>query len=60
MWTAILATLNLLDGANYDLWDVNNEAVYIEEGAAVDEALELGAPSTLIPIPLQQQYEGAA
>jgi protoporphyrinogen oxidase len=60
MWTAILATLNLLEGASYDLWDVNNEAVYIEEGAAVDEALELGAPSTLIPIPLQQQYEGAA
>jgi len=60
MWTAILATLNLLDGANYDLWDVNNEADYIEEGAAVDEALDLGAPSTLIPRPLQQQYEGAA
>jgi hypothetical protein len=60
MWTAILGCLNLLDGADYDVWEVNNEAAYLEEGAAVDGALELGAPSGLIPRPLKQQYEGVA
>ncbi len=39
MWTAVLATLNLLDGASYDVWSVNTEDEYIEEGPAV-EALE--------------------
>ena len=60
MWTAILGCLNLLEGTDYDVWDVNNEAAYLEEGAAVDEALDLGAASTLIPRPLKQQYEGVA
>jgi protoporphyrinogen oxidase len=41
MWTAILATLNLIDGADYDVWSVNAEEVYLEEGDAVDELLEL-------------------
>jgi len=31
MWTAILATLNLLDGTDYDVWSVNTEAEYHEE-----------------------------
>src|SRR3712207_3782585 len=31
MWTAILATLNLLEGASYDVWSVNTEAEYLEE-----------------------------
>ena len=26
MWTAVLASLNLLDGADYDVWSVNSEA----------------------------------
>jgi protoporphyrinogen oxidase len=39
MWTAVLATLNLLDGSSYDVWSVNTEAVYLEEGPAVDAAL---------------------
>jgi len=60
MWTAILASLNVLDGADYDVWDVNNEDAYLEEGAAVDEALDLGAPTPHRPAPLVQQYEGAA
>jgi len=39
MWTAILATLNLVDGSNYDVWSVNTEAEYHEEGEAVESAL---------------------
>ncbi len=35
MWTAILATLNLIDGTAYDVWSVNTEEEYLEEGAAV-------------------------
>jgi protoporphyrinogen oxidase len=41
MWTAILATLNLVDGAAHDVWSVNTDAVYHEQGAAVDDALDL-------------------
>jgi protoporphyrinogen oxidase len=41
MWTAILATLNLLDEAGYDVWSVNSEAEYLEEGEAVDELLDV-------------------
>jgi hypothetical protein len=41
MWTAILATLNLLDGTNHDVWGVNTEAEYHEEGRIVDELLDI-------------------
>jgi protoporphyrinogen oxidase len=41
MWTAILAALNLIDGAGYDVWSVNTEAEYLEEGEAVDALLDL-------------------
>jgi protoporphyrinogen oxidase len=41
MWTAILATLNLLDGAHHDVWAVNTEAEYHEEGRIVDELLDI-------------------
>ncbi|HWQ23047.1 MAG TPA: NAD(P)/FAD-dependent oxidoreductase [Gaiellaceae bacterium] len=41
MWTAILATLNLLDGTSYDVWSVNTEAAYLEEGEIVDELLDV-------------------
>ena len=41
MWTAVLATLNLLDGADHDVWSVNTEAEYLEEGEAVDEMLDV-------------------
>jgi len=40
MWTAVLATLNLVDGTNYNVWDVNMEAEYHEEGEAVEGALD--------------------
>jgi protoporphyrinogen oxidase len=39
MWTAVLGTLNVLDGTRHDVWAVNADAVYLEEGLA-DEALE--------------------
>jgi protoporphyrinogen oxidase len=41
MWTAILATLNLVEGGSYDVWSVNTEQEYLEEGTAVDAALDV-------------------
>jgi protoporphyrinogen oxidase len=41
MWTAILATLNLVDGTAYDVWSVNTEAEYHEEGDAVEALLDV-------------------
>jgi protoporphyrinogen oxidase len=32
MWTAMLATLNHLDGTTHDVWSVNTKAEYLEEG----------------------------
>jgi protoporphyrinogen oxidase len=43
MWTALLATLNAIDGRDYDVWSVNAEAEYLEEGELVDGLLETGA-----------------
>jgi protoporphyrinogen oxidase len=47
MWTAILATFNQLDGVDYDVWSVNAEEEYLEEGEAVNELLGL----SLVPPP---------
>jgi protoporphyrinogen oxidase len=41
MWTAILATLDLLDGSDYDVWSVNTEAEYHEEGEVVASLLDV-------------------
>jgi protoporphyrinogen oxidase len=41
MWTAILATLNIVDGAQHDVWSVNTEAEYHEEGELVDALLDV-------------------
>jgi protoporphyrinogen oxidase len=41
MWTAILATLNLTDGTSYDVWSVNTDAAYLEEGEIVDGLLDV-------------------
>jgi protoporphyrinogen oxidase/predicted dehydrogenase len=43
MWTAILATLNIVDGAGHDVWSVNTEADYLEEGELVEALLEFSA-----------------
>jgi protoporphyrinogen oxidase len=36
MWTAVLGVLNLLDGAGHDVWSVNADAEYLEEGELRD------------------------
>jgi protoporphyrinogen oxidase/predicted dehydrogenase len=43
MWTAILATLNIVDGTTHDVWSVNTEADYLEEGELVEALLEFSA-----------------
>ena len=43
MWTAILAALNIVDGAEHDVWSVNTEAEYLEEGELVEALLELSS-----------------
>jgi protoporphyrinogen oxidase len=43
MWTAMLATLNILDGADHDVWDVNTDAEYLEEGDLVEALLDFSA-----------------
>jgi protoporphyrinogen oxidase len=45
MWTAILAALNLVDGTRYDVWEVNTEAEYLEQGEVVDAVLPAAVPS---------------
>ena len=47
MWTAILATLNLTAGTDYDVWSVNTEAEYHEEGEAIESALDAELTATL-------------
>ena len=41
MWTAILAALNLAEGTSYDVWSVNVEEEYLEEGEVVDALLDV-------------------
>ena len=41
MWTAILAAFNLAEGMDYDVWSVNTEEVYLEEGELVDALLDV-------------------
>ena len=43
MWTALLATLNVLDGAEHDVWSVNTESDYLEEGRVIEALLDFSA-----------------
>jgi protoporphyrinogen oxidase len=46
MWTAALATLNLLDAAGHDVWSVNTDDSYLEDAGevlATEEDVELVA-----------------
>jgi protoporphyrinogen oxidase/predicted dehydrogenase len=43
MWTAILAAQNLIDGTSHDVWSVNTEADYLEEGDLVKAVLDISA-----------------
>jgi protoporphyrinogen oxidase len=45
MWTAVLATLNLLDGADHDVWAVNVEESYLEDAG---EMLSSGVDVDLV------------
>ncbi len=47
MWTAILATLNLIAGTDYDVWSVNTEAAYHEAGEQVEAALNVELDAVL-------------
>ncbi len=48
MWTALLATLNAIEGREYDVWSVNAEAEYLEEGEAIDAVLEAAVPNVTV------------
>jgi len=42
MWTAVLATLNLIEGKQvHDVWSVNTEEAYLEEGEIVEALLDV-------------------
>jgi protoporphyrinogen oxidase len=41
MWTAILAALNLIEGQSHDVWSVNTEEEYLEEGDIVEALLDV-------------------
>jgi protoporphyrinogen oxidase/predicted dehydrogenase len=43
MWTALLATLNLVDGDTHDVWEVNTEADYLEDGKVMEGLLDFSA-----------------
>jgi protoporphyrinogen oxidase/predicted dehydrogenase len=43
MWTALLAALNVVDDAGHDVWSVNTEADYLEEGELMEALLEFSA-----------------
>jgi protoporphyrinogen oxidase len=43
MWTAMLAARNIMDGARYDVWNVNTEAEYLEEGDLVEAIFDVTA-----------------
>jgi protoporphyrinogen oxidase/predicted dehydrogenase len=51
MWTAILATLNVIDGGAHDVWSVNVDAEYLEEGELVDALFE---PNVGVPVSLAE------
>jgi hypothetical protein len=51
MLTAMLATLNLVDGAQHDVWSVNTEAEYLEQGELVEAMLDLNA---IDPAPVER------
>jgi protoporphyrinogen oxidase len=47
MWTAVLGMLNLLDGADHDVWAVNADAEYHEEGELRDPLVQAPVIATV-------------
>ena len=43
MWTALLATSNVVDGTQHDIWAVNTEAEYLEDGKVMEGLLDFSA-----------------
>ncbi len=43
MWTAMLAALNIVDGAQHDVWSVNADGDYHEEGELIETLFDLSA-----------------
>jgi protoporphyrinogen oxidase len=60
MWSAILATLNYVEGTDYDVWSINTEDAYHEEGDVVDELLsiELVPPTVVEEAAEVREHEG--
>jgi hypothetical protein len=56
MWTAILAALNIVDGSSHDVWSVNTEADYLEEGELVEALLEFSAADAAPVEPVRSAY----
>src|SRR2546428_1581482 len=40
MWTALLATLNVIEGARHEVWTVNTDAGYLEDGVVIEALLD--------------------
>jgi protoporphyrinogen oxidase len=40
MWTAALATMNLVDGGDRDVWSINSEGEYLEQPDEIEGELE--------------------
>jgi protoporphyrinogen oxidase len=41
MWTAMLATMNRIEGTSHDVWSVNTKAEYLEEGPLAEGLADL-------------------
>jgi hypothetical protein len=48
MMTGLLAAHNILTGSHYDLWQVNQDAIYLESGSPQSQ----GHEGRLVPRPL--------
>ena len=58
MLTGLLAARNAM-GGSYDLWKINAEADYLEEGFTREELAELEASQPRVPQPAKQNVAGA-
>lgn len=58
MLTGVYAARNLV-GANYDVWSVNTEMEYLEEGSARSSACAAGTGDRLVPTPAEKVIEAA-
>ena len=57
MLTAMLTVRNILGGERFDVWKVNVDPDYLEDGAEVDEVAYLAATQPLVPRTLPRPAE---